>query len=708
MMIGKRINERYKLIRPAGGGGMADVYLAKDLILDRLVAVKMLKSQFSEDEEFIRRFHREAESASSLFHDNIVSIFDVGEEDGLYYIVMEYVEGQTLKEYVQEHGSLEVKEAVRILSQITEAVSHAHYHHIIHRDIKPQNILMSINGTAKVTDFGIARAISEATITHTNSVLGSVHYLSPEQARGGKITYKSDLYALGVILYEMLAGEVPYSGDTAVTIALKHLQEPFPKISEVNPSIPQSVENMIMKLTAKNPDNRYESADEVFADLQTVLSPGRINEEPLHFEDDDEVTKAVPVINPETPPEESTMVPPIKNKNAEKEEKSGRRPWMWGVLGAVFLIGLLFIVIAVVPRFLHVDEVEVPNVAGLTSAEALEELEELDLEADLQEREDDSVPVDHVISVRPEAGTSVKIGSEVTLIVSSTEPVTGMENVLGLSEAEAEEALADYASVNVSYRETTEEPDDTVIEQLPAPGENTVPEETEVELIVTEREVFTLGNLYGMTREEVLEELNDAPYIDLAFEEQYHDSMEEGRVFFQEPARGTEISESITVDVTFSQGPEEEETDSETNNEENNEEENNEEMNNEEMNNEEMNNEEQEIEPEPSPEETEDNNADSENNDEQEGVRAEVPFAVNLPDSDGENSESYAIEIQVEDAINHSPQTVIEEEITESTQFAVPMAVEPGGSAALILIVDGEEFAESPYNYTYEEVQQYE
>ncbi len=694
---------------------MADVYLAKDLILDRLVAVKMLKSQFSEDEEFIRRFHREAESASSLFHDNIVSIFDVGEEDGLYYIVMEYVEGQTLKEYVQENGSLEVKEAVRILSQITEAVSHAHYHNIIHRDIKPQNILMSINGTAKVTDFGIARAISEATITHTNSVLGSVHYLSPEQARGGKITYKSDLYALGVILYEMLAGEVPYSGDTAVTIALKHLQEPFPKISEVNPSIPQSVENMITKLTAKNPDNRYESADEVFADLQTVLIPGRMNEEPLDFEDDDEVTKAVPVINPETPPEESTMVPPLKNKNAV-EKKSEKRPWMWGVLGAVFLIGLLFIVLAVVPRFLHVDEVEVPNVAGLTSTEAVEELEELELEAVLQEREDDNVPVDHVISIRPEAGTSVKIGSEVTLIVSSTDPVTGMENVLGLSEAEAEAALADYASVTVSYQETTEEPDDTVIEQLPPPGENTVPEETEVELIVTEREVFTLGNLYGMTREEVLEELNDAPYIDLVFEEQYHDSMDEGRVFFQDPARGTEINESITVEVTFSRGPEAAEPDNEEDTEESNEEVNNEETNEETNNeedteetNEETNNEEQEVEPEPSPEETEENNnTDTDNNEEQEGARAEVPFAVNLPDSDDENSESYAIEIQVEDAINHSPQTVIEEEITESTQFAVPMAVEPGGSASLILIVDGEEFAESPYNYTYEEVQQYE
>ena len=246
MMNGKRISDRYKILRMIGGGGMANVYLARDMILDRDVALKILRMDFSNDEEFIRRFHREAQSATSLTHPNIVSIYDVGEEGDIYYIVMEYVDGMTLKQYIQAFSPIPVEKALDIMKQITSAVSHAHQNHIVHRDIKPHNILIDHNGNVKITDFGIAMALSATSITQTNSVLGSVHYLSPEQARGGMANKKSDIYSLGIVMFELITGRLPFSGESAVSIALKHLQSETPSPSRWNPSIPQSVENIIL------------------------------------------------------------------------------------------------------------------------------------------------------------------------------------------------------------------------------------------------------------------------------------------------------------------------------------------------------------------------------------------------------------------------------------------------------------------------------
>jgi eukaryotic-like serine/threonine-protein kinase len=679
-MKGKRINERYKLIRPIGGGGMADVYLAKDLILDRLVAVKILKAQFSEDDEFIRRFHREAESAASLSHEHIVSIYDVGEENGLYYIVMEYVEGQTLKEYIQTHGSLRVEETVRILKQITEAVRHAHENQIIHRDVKPQNILMSINGTAKVTDFGIARAISEATITHTNSVLGSVHYLSPEQARGGRVTYKSDLYALGIIVYEMLTGHVPFSGDTAVAIALKHLQEPLPALREIVPDIPRSIDNMVARLTAKDPDNRFDSAEELLIDLQTVLYAERENEAPVQFNEDDERTKGIPVIGPEVEAGEDTMAPPVKGEERGREgrKKGPSRSVIWGVLASIFVLGALLIALAVLPRLLQVEEVTVPDVSGLPAEEAASELEDLDLEVNEEYREDEEVPSNQVIAVRPESGTNVKVGSSVTMVISSTNQEAGMINVLGLTQSEAEEALSEYGSVNITMQESEEEPDDTVVSQEPEPGTDLIPSETNVELIISERPVFTMSNLYGMTREEVETSLSDESYVQLSFEEEYHPVMEEGSVFAQEPSRGTEITQNTTVEVTLSRGPSPEETSADNEQEE------------------------------PAENETGDNSQNAEGFSEEEMVSAMVPFAVEVPERSGEERPVYDIQILVIDAENSTAEEMINEEITESTEFQVPMSVNQGETAQLLLYVNGNEFSESPYEYTYEEVERHE
>ncbi|WP_147802365.1 Stk1 family PASTA domain-containing Ser/Thr kinase [Alkalicoccus halolimnae] len=680
-MKGKRINERYKLIRPVGGGGMADVYLAKDLILDRLVAVKILKPHFSEDDEFIRRFHREAESAASLSHEHIVSIYDVGEENGLYYIVMEYVEGQTLKEYIQTHGPLRVEETVRILKQMTEAVRHAHENQIIHRDVKPQNILMSINGTAKVTDFGIARAISEATITHTNSVLGSVHYLSPEQARGGRVTYKSDLYALGIIAYEMLTGHVPFSGDTAVAIALKHLQDPLPSLREIVPDVPRSIDNMVARLTAKDPDNRFDSAEELLIDLQTVLYAERENEAPVQFNEDEEKTKGIPVIGPEIEAGEDTMAPPVKGEERGREgrKKGPSRSVIWGVLASILVLGALLIAIAILPRLLQVDEVTVPDVNGLPAEEAASELEDLDLEVSEEYREDEELASDQVIAVRPEAGTNVKVGSSVTLVISSSDQEAGMINVLGLTQAEAEEALSEYGSVNITLQESEEEPDDTVVSQAPEPGTDLIPADTDVELTISERPVFTMSNLYGMSREEVETSLSDESYVELSFEEEYHPVMEEGSVFAQEPSRGTEITQNTTVEVTLSRGPAPEETAAEN-------------------------------EQDGASEEVPDSNAQNEGeaSEEEEMVSAMVPFAVEVPERSGEERPVYDIQILVIDAENSTAEEMINEEITESTEFQVPMSVNQGDTAQLLLYVNGNEFSESPYDYTYEEVERHE
>ncbi len=276
--IGRKLNGRYHIIGNIGNGGMANVFLAHDLILDRDVAVKVLRFDFQNDQAAIRRFQREALAATELVHPNIVSVYDVGEEDGLQYLVMEYVKGMDLKRFIQTQYPIPYAKIVDIMEQILSAVSLAHEHRIIHRDLKPQNILMDESGVVKITDFGIAIALTETSITQTNTMLGSVHYLSPEQARGSMATNQSDVYAVGIILYEMLTGNVPFDGESAVTIALKHFQEEMPSVKSFDPNIPQSLENVVLHATAKDPADRYKTAEEMSRDLYTVLAANRLNE----------------------------------------------------------------------------------------------------------------------------------------------------------------------------------------------------------------------------------------------------------------------------------------------------------------------------------------------------------------------------------------------------------------------------------------------
>ncbi len=319
------LNGRYRIIRSLGEGGMANVYLARDLILDRDVSVKLLRLDLRDDPQTVKRFQREALAATELVHPNIVSVYDVGEENGMQYLVMEYVEGMDLKAYIKQHFPIPYQEVINIMEQVLSAVEVAHEHNIIHRDLKPQNILIDQHGNAKITDFGIAVALSEHTLTQTNTVLGSVHYLSPEQARGGMATKRSDIYSLGIILYELLTGTVPFKGETAVSIAIKHFQSEVPSVREFDPRIPQALENVVLKATTKRPENRYGTVQEMAEDLETSLSPRRASE-PRYSPDaeDDGETKVLDKAALMAPESQAETVSEPADKSGNKKKKTAK------------------------------------------------------------------------------------------------------------------------------------------------------------------------------------------------------------------------------------------------------------------------------------------------------------------------------------------------------------------------------------------------
>ena len=410
---GQKINDRYQIIRTIGEGGMANVYLAYDTILDRNVAVKILRGDLAEDEKFVRKFQREAISASSLSHPNIVEMYDVGEDDGRYFIVMEYVEGVTLKNLIKRRGALTLSEVIDIMLQLTSAIACAHDSYIIHRDIKPQNVLILDDGRVKITDFGIAMALNSNELTQTNSVMGSVHYLPPEQANGTGATIKSDIYSLGILMYELITGNLPFKGDSAVEIAIKQMREPIPSIVEQNPNIPQSVENIILKASAKNPKNRYESARQMYEDLTTCLDESRLKEPKYvypypEFEEEKKVTR--------------------EKKNEKKQEEVEKKENKKGIIALIVSAVVLFvgiivtcILLLVLPKSTKDPDITVPNVSGMTIVNAEETLKNAGFEVatDVRYEYSNSIPEDMVISTNPTVGRSVKKGTLITLTVSS-------------------------------------------------------------------------------------------------------------------------------------------------------------------------------------------------------------------------------------------------------------------------------------------------
>lgn len=567
MIIGKRISGRYKILDMIGGGGMANVYLAHDMILDRDVAVKMLRLDFANDEEFIRRFHREAQSATSLAHPNIVSIYDVGEEDGLYYIVMEYVDGQTLKQYIQQHAPVPVQEALDIMKQLTSAISHAHHNHIVHRDIKPHNILVDSNGTVKITDFGIAMALSATSITQTNSVLGSVHYLSPEQARGGMANKKSDIYSIGIVMFELLTGRLPFSGESAVSIALKHLQSETPSLKRWNPQIPQSVENIVLKATAKDPFHRYDNVDEMEDDLRTALDANRLNEGRFFIPVDDEATKAIPIITNDRPFRnmDETIVrkeqPVTTDKsNLPKPVKKKSKKWPI-ILTLLFLLIAAAGIVAVTmgPDLFGPKEVEVPEVSGMELEEAVAELMAAGFTiGEQKEISDEEVEEGLIIKTNPKAGKLIKEGNEIDLYISSGKEELELSDYRGRL---FDDVVPLLENKNFKDIEKAGEYDDsvpgTILDQYPPDGESVIPEETTIEFTVSlGPELITLEDLSG-SNQKGLQVYEDTYGLEIESSEEFNDKVPKGEVISQYPAPGTQLKKGSTVKVVISKGIEE-------------------------------------------------------------------------------------------------------------------------------------------------------
>ena len=420
---GQKINDRYQIIRTIGEGGMANVYLAYDPILDRNVAVKILRGDLATDEKFVRRFQREAMNASSLTHPNIVEMYDVGEDNGNYFIVMEYVDGKTLKSLIKKRGKLTLPEVIDIMLQLTSAIACAHDSYIIHRDIKPQNVMILDDGRVKITDFGIAIASNATELTQTNSVMGSVHYLPPEQANGKGATIKSDIYSLGILMYELLVGRVPFKGENAVEIALKQLKEPIPSVCKEDDSIPQSIENIILKACAKNPKNRYDSVREMYADIKSALDEDRANERRLVYkypEDDIEETKTLVDLPVQKTRKEKTELDMIEEREEEKENKKLNKVIV--ILSIVVALALVVIgtILFIVPMFAQTKDVKIPDVSGMTieKAEAALKKAGLNVAIELDERASDEIEEGIVIGTSPKAKRTVKEKTEITLIVS--------------------------------------------------------------------------------------------------------------------------------------------------------------------------------------------------------------------------------------------------------------------------------------------------
>lgn len=438
MNPGYEIGHRYRIIRSLGEGGMANVYLAHDMVLDRDVSVKLLRLDLRDDPSTKRRFHREAMAATQLNDPHIVGIYDVGEDHGLQYMVMQYVKGTDLKAYIKKHYPIPLPQVIDIMEQVLSAVATAHAHGIIHRDLKPQNILIDENKNVKITDFGIAVAVSQDSLTQTNTLMGSVHYLSPEQARGSIATKQSDIYSLGIILFELLTGKVPFEGETAVSIALKHFREEIPSVREQNKEIPQALENVIIKATAKEPAERYSSVNEMAADLKTVLDPQRANEPRLKIQQDDNgETKVLDIKHlkaDDYQPKKSTDSPTVDPST--KPQKWKKYGIVSGTLGMIVLI-------AVCSWWFLIRQVIIPDVEGMTVLKAEQRLHQQNLRIGKITRvNSQAVDKNRIVSTNPDVSHKTRVSTPINLTVSTGVKQLQMADYVG----------EDYSSVAANLR----------------------------------------------------------------------------------------------------------------------------------------------------------------------------------------------------------------------------------------------------------------
>ncbi|MCT3517440.1 Stk1 family PASTA domain-containing Ser/Thr kinase [Lactobacillus delbrueckii subsp. bulgaricus] len=569
---GYLLGDRYRIVDTLGEGGMANVYLADDIILKRQVAVKIIRLDLQKDSQVLARFQREALATSELSHPNIVSVFDVGTDHGLPYMVMEYVKGPDLKEYIREKSPIPLPQVIKIMDQILSAMELAHKHNVIHRDLKPQNILMDEKGNIKIADFGIAVALNQSAITQTNSVLGSVHYMSPEQTRGGMVTKQSDIYSLGIILYEALTGHVPFNGETPVAIALKHAEDDIPSLRKQNKAIPQALENVVLKATAKDPRDRYASVAEMKADLDSSLDPSRAGEaiyRPSHGNNDE--TKILPALN-------GKVMQAEKAKEGKAEEPKKRSFWAsikkykWWWIGSLFPVFaiLLFMFLAV-----GHNNVRVPDVVNMTEKAAKTSLKSSGLAVGAVKRTYSSdVKKGKVISTTPKANSPVDKGGKVNLLVSKGSNLTKVPDVEGLYLSTAKKKL-NKLGFKVKSREapSNEYLPGLIISQSVKAGRKVDASKTTITLVVavaledqpkpsssssSKKATFKLADLTGKSLEDA-QSYAKSKKLNVKVEKDHSDSVDSGDVISTDPAAGSEVSEGDTLTITVSKGAEQKE-----------------------------------------------------------------------------------------------------------------------------------------------------
>lgn len=568
-MIGKVLGNRYEIIEKIGGGGMALVYKAKCRLLNRFVAIKILRAEFTEDEEFVKKFKRESQAAASLSHPNIVGIYDVGMEDNIYYIVMEYIKGQTLKDLIKHKGALGIDFATNIAIQISSALEHAHKNHIVHRDIKSHNIMIREDNSVKVTDFGIARAISSSTITNTGNVIGSVHYFSPEQARGGYTDEKSDIYSLGIVMYEMMTGRLPFEGESPIAVALKHLQEEAVRPISINPRIPKSMEDIILKSIEKDVNNRYSSMSEIINDLrQSLVMPnGDFVKRNRYSDENTRVIKPIKLDeelieigsrSKNTITDNSSNNVFLPEPQQKPDKKRNVKMTILAIIGGLILALAVGGIILGLVSFFSVKEVIVPDLINMTEDQARDKLKEVGLTLEVTDRvSNKDVPVGQIIKQEPKANQKNKAINPVRVTISEGPRKVVVPNLIGESYEKVDLLLEKEGLVEGELtQETSEYPTGFVIRQS-IPAGTSVDEGEKIDYVISiGPEKFLMPNYVGKNIKDVELDLIVKDLIRGTITYESSSVYGKDTVISQNITPGTEVNRKGVVDFTVSKGNE--------------------------------------------------------------------------------------------------------------------------------------------------------
>ncbi|SNX55591.1 Stk1 family PASTA domain-containing Ser/Thr kinase [Thermoanaerobacterium sp. RBIITD] len=553
-MIGKILGNRYEILEKIGEGGMAKVYKAKCHLLNRIVAIKILRPEFVADEEFVKRFKRESQAAASLSHPNIVSIYDVGQEGDIYYIVMEYVNGKTLKQLIKDNnGPLSIPKALDIARQVCKALDHAHKNHIVHRDIKPQNILVTDDNIVKVTDFGIARAVNGSTITYNGDVLGTAYYFSPEQAKGGMTDEKTDIYSLGIVMYEMLTGKVPFEGESPISVALKHIQEDIVPPSKLNPKIPPKLDQIILKATQKDINYRYKSASDLLDDIETYISdPDKLVVTSNNDNNRTRVMKADEVHDK------------LLDGNVAKKNRKSRKALK--TIGIVLLVLILMASLSYGTMYFlntltKVNEVVVPNITGETLDKATNILENKNLKLSITDSQYSDKPENTILSQNPSAGKTVKTGSTVNVVISKGKQVTIVPNVIGSEYRDAQINIEKSGlKANIIWNFNDKYQKGYVYDQNPRQGVQ-VENNTVVDIYVSKGiETVQVPNLVNMTLDDATKTLEGLGLKVGTISNQPKDNLPDNTVIDQSIQPNTSIPKGKSIDLVVSKATQQQPT----------------------------------------------------------------------------------------------------------------------------------------------------